>query len=84
MQHWFTLSDPAMEEAFFDTLLHREFAQLQEEHILQTVNELLTERGLLLKVGTAMDATLIAAPASTKNKAPRCTMVRSKLMQVQR
>ena len=38
------------------------------EQILQTVNELLTERGLLLKVGTATDATLIAAPISTKNK----------------
>ena len=85
------LSDPAMEEAFFDTPLYREFAQLQEfgrlpdestilrfrhrlekhklaEQILQTVNELLTERGLPLKVGTAIDATLIAAPTSTKNK----------------
>ena len=91
MQQWFSLSDPAMEEAFFDTPLYREFAQLQEfgrlpdestilrfrhrlekhklaEQILQTVNELLTERGLLLKVGTAIDATLIAAPTSTKNK----------------
>ena len=38
------------------------------EQILQTVNGLLTERGLLLKVGTAIDATLIAAPTSTKNK----------------
>ena len=91
MQQWFTLSDPAMEEAFFDTPLYREFAQLQEfgrlpdestilrfrhrlekhkvaEQILQTVNELLTSRGLLLRVGTAVDATLIAAPISTKNK----------------
>ena len=91
MQQWFTLSDPAMEEALFDTPLYREFAQLQEfgrlpdestilrfrhrlethklaEQILQTVNDLLTERGLMLKVGTAIDATLIAAPTSTKNK----------------
>ena len=30
MQQWFTLSDPAMEEAFFDTPLYREFAQLEE------------------------------------------------------
>ena len=101
MQQWFSLSDPAMEEAFFDTPLYREFAQLQElsrlpdestilrfrhrletnklaEQILQTVNELLSERGLLLKVGTAVDARLIAAPTSTKNKdkareTPRCT-----------
>ena len=91
MQQWFTLSDPAMEEAFFDVPLYREFAQLDahsrlpdestilrfrhrlEEHklaeqILVTVNALLTGKGLLLKVGTAVDATLIAAPTSTKNK----------------
>ena len=91
MQQWFTLSDPAMEEAFFDTPLYREFAKLDahsrlpdestilrfrhrlEQHklaeqILATVNELLTRKGLLLKVGTAVDATLIAAPTSTKNK----------------
>lgn len=37
------------------------------EQILFTVNELLTERGLLLKAGTALDAALIAAPTSTKN-----------------
>jgi hypothetical protein len=30
MQQWFTLSDPSMEEAFFDTPLYRAFAQLQE------------------------------------------------------
>ena len=30
MQQWFTLTDPAMEEAFFDTPLYREFAQLDE------------------------------------------------------
>ena len=91
LQQWFTLSDPAMEEAFFDTPLYREFAQLDEfarlpdestilrfrhrlerhklaEQILATVNALLTERGLLLKAGTVVDATLIAAPTSTKNK----------------
>jgi len=91
MQQWFTLSDPAMEEAFFDTPLYREFAQLEEfgrmpdestilrfrhrlekhklaEKILATVNDLLTQQGLLLKAGTAVDATIIAAPSSTKNK----------------
>ena len=30
MPQWFSLSDPAMEEAFFDTPLLREFAQLRE------------------------------------------------------
>jgi transposase, IS5 family len=91
LQQWFTLSDPAMEEAFFDVPLYREFAQLDaqgrlpdestilrfrhrlEEHklaeqILATANALLVSKGLLLKVGTAVDATLIAAPTSTKNK----------------
>jgi IS5 family transposase len=38
------------------------------EQILATVNGLLTQRGLLLKTGTVVDATLIAAPSSTKNK----------------
>jgi IS5 family transposase len=37
------------------------------EQILLTVNELLTQRCLLLKAGTTVDATLIAAPTSTKN-----------------
>jgi transposase, IS5 family len=30
MQQWFTLSESGMEEAFFDTPLYRELAQLQE------------------------------------------------------
>ncbi len=38
------------------------------EQILKTVNDLLNQRGLLLKAGTVVDATLIAAPTSTKNK----------------
>jgi len=90
MQQWFTLSDPAMEEALHDVPLFREFAGLNyevrlpdestilrfrhllEEHklaeqILQTVNEMLQAKGLLLKAGTVVDATLIAAPSSTKN-----------------
>ena len=49
------------------------FRHRLEEHnlagqILATVNALLSQRGLLLKVGTVVDATLIAAPTSTKNK----------------
>ena len=90
MQQWFTLSDPAMEEALHDTPLFREFAglgwdtrlpdestilrfrHLLEKHklaeqILALVNELLRDKGLLLKAGTVVDATLIAAPSSTKN-----------------
>ena len=91
MQQWFTLSDPAMEEALHDIALFREFAGLSlgdrlpdestilrfrhllEKHkladqILATVNELLLRKGLMLKAGTVVDATLIAAPSSTKNK----------------
>jgi IS5 family transposase len=38
------------------------------EQILATVNGLLSVKGLLLKTGTVVDATLIAAPSSTKNR----------------
>jgi len=53
------------------TLLN--FRHLLEEHglterIFETVKELLRERGLLLERGTLVDASIIAAPASTKNK----------------
>ena len=91
LQQWFGLSDPAMEEAFFDVPLYREFARLGEfvrlpdestilrfrhrlekhklaDGILATVNDVLSRQGLLLKEGSAVDATLIAAPSSTKNK----------------
>lgn len=49
------------------------FRHLLERHqlagqLLQTVNEQLSERGYMLKQGTVVDATLIAAPSSTKNK----------------
>ena len=91
LQQWFNLSDPAMEEALYDTPMFREFVRLDmgEDHlpdestilrfrhlleahdlslqILATVNATLTAKGLLLKQGTVVDATLIAAPSSTKN-----------------
>ena len=35
---------------------------------MEAVNALLSGKGLLLRVGTVVDATLIAAPSSTKNK----------------
>jgi len=47
---------------------HRPEKHKLAEQILGVVNELLTARGLLLKAGTVVDATLIAAPSSTKNK----------------
>ena len=91
MQQWFTLSDPATEEALHDMPLFREFAGLGgwsdrlldemtilrfrhplDQHklapkILDTVNELLRGKGLLLRAATVLDARLIAAPSSTKN-----------------
>jgi IS5 family transposase len=48
------------------------FRHLLEKHklaeqILGLVNELLCAKGLMLRAGTVLDATLIAAPSSTKN-----------------
>ncbi len=48
------------------------FRHLLEEHqlalqMLATVNAVLTGKGLMLKSGTVVDATLITAPSSTKN-----------------
>jgi IS5 family transposase len=48
------------------------FRHLLEKHqlapqILNTINTGLAEQGLMLKTGTLVDATLIAAPSSTKN-----------------
>ena len=59
-------------------LRHRLEGYKLAEKILQGVNELLTQRGLLLKAGTAVDASLIAAPASTKNKTRNPEMHSSK------
>ena len=91
LQQWFSLSDPAMEEALHDTPLFREFAKIDqgvarlpdettilrfrhllERHnlapdMLRLVNDILGAKGLLLRTGTVVDATLIAAPSSTKN-----------------
>lgn len=49
------------------------FRHLLEKHelsqkMLKAVNATLAAKGLMLKEGTAVDATLIAAPSSTKNK----------------
>jgi transposase, IS5 family len=48
------------------------FRHLLEEHkladqMLSVVNDMLGSKGLLLRKGTVVDATLIAAPSSTKN-----------------
>ena len=91
MQNWFAMSDPAMEEALYDSASMRNFAGLKlsgpipdettilnfrhmleeydlAEDMLAQVNKLLAGKGLLLKRGSIVDATIIAAPSSTKNK----------------
>ena len=92
LQHWFNLSDPAVEEALNDSLAMRafvgvdlgrdaapdestvlKFRHLLEEHHLgdrmfAEVSAYLAERGMKVNGGTIVDATIIAAPSSTKNK----------------
>jgi len=93
LQQWFSLSDPAAEEALHDMPVFRHFAGLNLMHsripdettilkfrrllethdigakILKTVNDKLAKMELLCKAGTIVDATIIEAPTSTKNKA---------------
>lgn len=92
LQQWFNLSDPAVEEALYDSAVMRQFAgidlgnepvpdettvckfrHLLEEHqlggeILETVNLYLQSRGVRISSGTIVDATIIHAPSSTKNR----------------
>jgi IS5 family transposase len=91
MQNWFSLSDPAMEDALYDMPALRQFAGLTSldavpdettilnfrhlieeyelaQEIFGCVVRLLRRRGLMLKEGTMVDATIIDAPTSTKNE----------------
>lgn len=91
LQHWFNLSDPAVEEALYESVSMREFVgidlgrepapdettickfrHLLERHelgrqIFEQVGVHLQAKGFRLSTGTIVDATLIAAPSSTKN-----------------
>jgi len=91
LQQWFNLSDPAAEDALYESPVLRRFAgvdlgrasapdettilrfrHLLEEHglcgkILDVVNGYLDGKGLRISTGTIVDATIIAAPSSTKN-----------------
>lgn len=93
LQHWFNLSDPAVEEALYDSASMRgfvgidlgrepvpdettvcKFRHLLEQHdlaqaLFDQVNAHLADRGLKVSGGTIVDATIIAAPSSTKNAA---------------
>ena len=92
LQQWFNLSDPAVEEALYDSVVLRQFAgidlgqepvpdettvckfrHLLEEHdlggaMLETVNLHLQQKGVRITTGTIVDATIIHAPSSTKNR----------------
>ena len=92
LQQWFNLSDPAVEEALYDSVVMRDFVgidlgrepvpdettickfrHLLEEHglggeMLETVNLDLEGKGVRITTGTIVDATIIHAPSSTKNR----------------
>lgn len=92
LQLWFNLSDPAVEEALYDSVAMRSFAgidlgvegapdettvckfrHLLERNklgktLLKAVNEYLRRNGIKIANGTIVDATIISAPSSTKNK----------------
>src|SRR6058998_381470 len=95
LQQWFNLSDPAVEEALYDSAVMRQFVgidlgcepapdettvckfrHLLEEHrlgeqILGKVNLHLQAKGVRITTGTIVDATIIHAPSSTKNRDQR-------------
>jgi IS5 family transposase len=61
------------ENAIPDETTILKFRRLLEEHdlagkMLETVNAHLTEKGMLMRQGTIVDATIIQAPSSTKNQ----------------
>ena len=92
IQHWFNLSDPAAEEALYDSRSLRQFVgidlgrepvpdettickfrHLMEKHnlgdqLFHLVNQYLRENNLFVSKGTIVDATLVDAPTSTRNK----------------
>ena len=92
LQQWFNLSDPAVEEVLYDSVVMRDFVgidlgqepvpdettmckfrHLLEEHglggeMLETVNLYLEDKGVRITTGTIVDATILHAPSSTKNR----------------
>ena len=92
LQQWFNLSDPAAEDALYDSVSMRRFVgvDLAEgrapdetticrfRHLLERENlgsalfeyvlEYLEANGIMVGRGTIVDATIISAPPSTKNK----------------
>jgi IS5 family transposase len=97
LQQWYSLSDPAMEEAVIEVPTMRRFAGIDlisdripdettiltfrhllekyelGEQIFESVNDHLSARGMTMRQGMIVDATLIAAPSSTSTRAtPEC------------
>jgi len=90
MQHWYNMSDPAMEDTLYEIDSMRKFTGLSleripdettilnfrhllEKHklgekIFKQIGKLLEENSLILKEGIAVDATIIPASSSTKNR----------------
>ena len=92
LQQWFNLSDPAVEEALYDSRAMRQFVgidlgrepvpdettickfrHLREAHqmgeqLFARIREHLVKQGLQVSRGTIVDATIIAAPSSTKHR----------------
>jgi IS5 family transposase len=92
LQQWYALSDPAVEEALYDSQAMRRFVgidlgsegapdettvckfrHLLEKHglsekLFAAVGDHLKKHGMKLSQGTIVDATIIAAAPSTKNK----------------
>jgi transposase, IS5 family len=92
LQQWFNLSDPAVEEALYDSRAMRQFVGIdlgrepvpdetticKFRHLLEAhelgkqlftrIGEYLTKQGLQVSRGTIVDATIISAPSSTKNR----------------
>ena len=62
-----SLGEPIPDETTILNFRHLLEANDLAEDILKTVNAHLTRKGLLLKRGSIVDATIIAAPSSTKN-----------------
>ncbi len=61
------LTEPIPDETTILNFRHLLEASDLAEDILKAVNAHLTRKGLLLKRGSIVDATIIAAPSSTKN-----------------
>jgi IS5 family transposase len=92
VQQWFNLSDPAVEEALYESVSMRQFVgidlgrepapdettvckfrHLLERHdlgrrVFEEVGRHLQEQGMQVSAGTIVDATIISAPSSTKNR----------------